>query len=98
MHVFVFDIFDIEAGRYLTPSERMDFYLGYIAGNSEIVHHAPVIGTGVRPELESLEQTLQFAERQVVNKNPAEGIVYKRADGKESFKVISNAYLLKHDL
>jgi RNA ligase (TIGR02306 family) len=106
VQTFVFDIFDIKAGEYLTPAARVEMCekFGWT--------HAPIIGRGIPEyrgpgnwvgpcaELSSLAEALAFAEtfKYPRNNELAEGLVYKRADGKDSFKIISNAFLLKYGL
>ncbi len=86
---YLFDIFDIDRNRYLNPWERWA-----IAENLEI-RHVPVIEKAVVMQ-DNLEDILKNAERKSIlcNTSEQEGFVYKSIDGKTSFKVISNKYLL----
>lgn len=86
---FVFDIFDIDKQQYFDPTSRTIFC------KDNGLDHVPVLtaGTGVAP----MEELLKIAEgKSVLNpKTEREGLVYKHWDGKTSFKVISNKFLLK---
>jgi RNA ligase (TIGR02306 family) len=87
---YLFDIYDIEAGRYLSAKERR-------ALNAEVLnlHHAPVISdvwltdasqAGLLEEAEGKSQLNAATER--------EGLVYKCHEKELSFKAISNKFLL----
>ena len=90
--IFIFDIFDIDRGTYLTPSERMDLL-------KEIpkIKHVPVLhesfslGQLDRFDLDCL---LTMANGPSLNNKVREGIVFKRLDGQFSFKAINNKFLL----
>lgn len=95
----VFDVFDIAAQRYLLHDEVTA--LCAALGLSQV----PVLFRGSAAELElTVEAFLQRAEQvQYAAGVPGEGIVVKTADdaspaARVAFKVISNKYLLKHDL
>jgi RNA ligase (TIGR02306 family) len=85
----LFDVYDIDAGRYMTADERAEF----IAGTR--ILHVPVLprtnlgGTDVTSllaEAEGKSLLNQAAER--------EGLVFKCLNSEASFKVISNKFLL----
>lgn len=92
---FVYDIFDINEQRYLSPAERRAF----VERNG--LRHVPVIAFNAELldtlGIESVEQILQFAEgKSVLNtKTEREGLVFKH-NGQTSFKAISNRFLLKN--
>lgn len=86
---YVFDVWMIDEGRYATPTERhricADLGLKHVP-----VEHAL---TGLPS---SVADALAMADGKSLNTNTRrEGLVFKRHDGKMSFKVISNAFLLK---
>lgn len=87
----VFDVYNANEGRYLTPGERAMFVadLGLM--------HVPVIR--VRFGLCPVQELLEYAEgKSVLNdKQEREGIVFKEINGGMTFKAISNKYLLKQD-
>ena len=91
---YLFDIYDIDAGRYFTPSERMEFVTNHP------VNHVPVLGHTNLLAYDSLRigvvsEILDAAEGPSVNMDNREGIVFKSATDTEfSFKAISNKYLL----
>lgn len=98
---YMFDIWDINAGKYLGHSERCAiFFAMWDKMLPEIKHlfnHVPVIDTDFRINDLTREQIIGFADGQF-NNAPREGIVFKAMDGSKSFKAISNEYLLKWNL
>ena len=89
---FVFDIYDIRAGKYFTPEQRRQFC------QTHDIKHVPVLigdkdlGTG------SVADILQWAEdkSRLNDKTEREGIVFKCQQHPHiSFKAISNKFLLK---
>jgi RNA ligase (TIGR02306 family) len=96
VQTFVFDIYDIKAGAYLPWHLRRAMCEKYGW------QHVPSIVEptfGPHDFLESMDAALAYAERwKYLNGEPAEGIVCKSNDGSSSFKIISNAFLLKHGL
>lgn len=93
----VYDIYDIDAGRYFTPAERKAF----VAEHN--LNHCPVLAYSARLTdtlgLTNLEQVLKFAEGKSVMGMigcEREGLVFKCHEKPVSFKAISNKYLLKH--
>ena len=89
----VFSCYDLKQGKYLTPMER------YAIVHTLQLEHVPVICTEDLKTLcnSSVDKLIQMADfKSVINpKKNREGIVFKRVDGPEHFKVISNEYLLK---
>ncbi len=91
---FVFDVFDINKGKYLLPIERHSFILTMIM-EGVALDHVPVIETDYKiPEENTLETLLKFADRESLNHKVAEGLVFKSMDSELSFKVINNNFLL----
>jgi RNA ligase (TIGR02306 family) len=93
---YVFSMYSITKGRYLNPNERGNFCCAL--GLKQV----PVIAYTANPYdtlgLKSVEDMLGFADGQSTL-NPKvlrEGLVFKRIDGQEHFKCVSNKYLLKH--
>lgn len=98
--LFVFNIFDIDAQRKMTPDERMAFMdrLFDNSVNPAKVTHAPILHA--RTTLAALGITdvaglLKFAEGPSIHHKVREGLVFKRVDGAFSFKTISNDYLCR---
>lgn len=93
---YVFDIFDIDNNKYLSPSERIEFCEKYN------ISHVPVISNKMKLDesngMATVEQVLQFAEGKSIlnNKTEREGIVFKSVLPGWSFKAISNKFLLKN--
>jgi hypothetical protein len=90
---YVFDIYDIDKGSYMTPIQRRDFCEFH-----ELLH-VPVIDTAshLSPG-ETIEGLLKHAEgkSQLNPQTDREGLVFKCNEKQESFKTIANSYLLKH--
>lgn len=84
----VFDVYNANDGRYLTPRERALFVanLGLL--------HVPLLL--VRSRLFPVQDTLELAEgKSMLNdKQEREGIVFKEINGGMTFKAISNRYLI----
>lgn len=94
LELHVYDVYDIEAGKYLNPEERNRMMYKELAG----VPHVKVVQPAVRI-FQVCEDFDTFQTRVTgVSMNPntvSEGRVYKSMDGSFSFKLVSNAYLLK---
>lgn len=101
---FVFDMFDMVKGRYLTSVERMQLILdGFDAhiwheGHGDHVRHVPVLHYEISLRelgITNTQELLAFAEGKSLTHDIREGVVFKRLDGQFSFKAISNKFLLK---
>lgn len=98
--LFVFDIYDINNGCYLSPHVRHEVLqqLYGLGLNKDMVDHVPVIAMGESLEdlnIYGTDGLLQFAEGPSINHPIREGLVFKRVDGGFSFKSISNLFLLQ---
>jgi RNA ligase (TIGR02306 family) len=94
---FVFNIYDIKERQYLEPGERLRLLVHIDHHFNITIPHVPIVELRMpASELESVQHLLQYAEdKSALNpKKEREGIVFKRNDGKFSFKAISNKYLL----
>lgn len=89
----VFDIYDIDAGRYLTPSERIT-----VVAKLDI-KHVPVLRSAFSIEAQKVNDLLFTAEGASVlcgvDGPEREGLVFKCNSSQVSFKVISNSFLLR---
>ena len=87
---FLFDVYDVQLGRHLSPAERQALPLK--------VKHVPVLGVQTINNA-SIDALLLAAEgKSVLNpKAEREGIVFKCLEQDVSFKAISNKFLLKHE-
>jgi len=91
---YVYDVFDINEQRYLSPAERIAF----VERNG--LKHVPVIAYNAEfydtLGIQSVEHILKFAEaKSKLNDGfEREGLVFKH-NGLVSFKAISNKFLLK---
>ena len=90
---YVYDIYDIDAGRYFTPAERVAYCKVWD------IKHVPVFKTDFMLTTETVADLLQKAEGKSVMGDIAgperEGLVYKCNEQKVSFKTVSNKFLLK---
>lgn len=99
--LYVFDIYDIGAGRYLTSSERIDFVnqirLLQRTKGVKCIEHCP-IQPAVQAAKLSVDNLLAMAEGPSIVNAVREGLVFKSIqDPMFSFKAISNKWLLKND-
>jgi len=88
---YVYDIYDIDAGRYYTPAERKAFVEVFK------LNHCPVLHSNTEL-IESVESLLKLAEGKSVMGTVGcerEGLVFKCNEKSVSFKAISNRFLLK---
>ena len=93
---FVFDVYDVRGGAYLTPSERRE-----LVKKLEL-NHVPVLASKATLYdtlgIVDISQLIKFANGRsvlgTIDGPLREGIVFKQVDGGMTFKVISNNYLL----
>ena len=97
---YVFDIYNSNSKKYLTPENRIN--LTEALG----LKHVPVISRCEKIQSETIKDLLSLVEKQKSNLNSTniEGWVFKVYDegnldtrDVKSFKVISNAWLLKNE-
>jgi RNA ligase (TIGR02306 family) len=95
----VFNVFNIDEQRYLTPDEMLDVCIKLDLEFVPIIHTNFVLN-----EFNTVENLISLADgKSVINKKTnREGLVYNTYDesfphGRESFKTISNKFLLKHE-
>ena len=90
---YVYDIYDIDAGRYFTPAERVAYCKAWD------IKHVPVFKSDFMLSTETVADLLQMAEGKSVMGTIAgperEGLVYKCNERQVSFKTVSNCFLLK---
>jgi len=87
---YLYDIFDIDKQRYLSPTERSEVNKELNLKECPVVEHVKILN-------KSLEEILEYAEGESINHKTREGVVFKaNIDGEHiSFKAISNKFLLK---
>ncbi len=96
---YVFDVQNLNTRTYLSPTEREKFMQDLHASNkvnSTMIQHIPVLYRNVSLEqlgIRNVTNLLDFAHGPSINNPVREGIVFKREDGRFSFKVINNAFL-----
>ena len=87
---YLFDIYDIDMGKYLTPNERRDI------ANTLDIRHTPVLKSDEVLEVCNVGHILKWAEGVATQGGmEREGIVFKCNEREVSFKAISNKFLLK---
>jgi RNA ligase (TIGR02306 family) len=95
---YLFDIYSITDGRYMTPLERYAV-LDQLKMLGADIDHVPIIDQHVflTQQYETIDDLLNFAEGPSLNpQTKREGIVFKSWDSDFTFKAIANSYLLKH--
>ena len=88
----VFDIYDIDAGKYLLPADKDEVI------NALGMKSVPVLTTSYNLAGKTMSDLLQFAEGKTVVSTVGcerEGVVFNCNELDTSFKVISNKYLIK---
>lgn len=89
-HVFVFDMFDIKQGKYIGHHERMEIV------NKLGLESVPVEKIDFSIDGLTKDDLLAMADG-LFNGHAREGLVFKDMNGGfNSFKAVSNKYLLKH--
>lgn len=88
---FVYDVFNIDAQEYVSPREAAS--IAKLCG----LEYVPVIKTWANV-CATMQEQIEFADGvSALTDTPREGLVYKSNSGQESFKVISNKWLLKNE-
>lgn len=96
-NLYVFDIFDIDGQEYLDAYARKRIFHALIDMGFR-GEHVPIISRGVTLEsmgIVDVATSKAFVDRPSIHAQVAEGCVFKRMDGKFSFKSINNKFLLK---
>ena len=89
---FVFDVYSISEQRYLTLGERIEF----LEGLDIPLKTVPELGMASLSQFKSIDDYLAFAEGPSFKNPKREGVVFKNVhNGNDSFKVVSNSYLLR---
>jgi RNA ligase (TIGR02306 family) len=100
--LFVFDIYDIDNSRYMSPADRHQIMeeLWLKGVNRDMVRHVPLQNMSVTLSeigITDITGLLAMAEGPSITHAIREGLVFKRMDGGFSFKAISNKFLLKEE-
>jgi RNA ligase (TIGR02306 family) len=98
----VFDIYDIDNSCYFNPVQRHEILtdLWNIGLSRSLVMHVPVLTMATtlgELNINDIKGLLDFAKGPSYNSDIREGLVFKRVDGKFSFKSINNDWLLKNE-
>lgn len=92
---FLFNIWDIDKGEYVSPQERKELANELVKLGAK-VNQVPSIGTITFAKDVTVADILAMADGKSLFALNREGLVFKRIDGKFSFKAISNWYLQKY--
>jgi RNA ligase (TIGR02306 family) len=93
---FVFNAYDIREGRNLTPEGRISLINALWFFTNVSCKHVPIIAQGctfAELDIPDVADMLRYADGPSIKAAKREGLVFKRTDGKQAFKVVSNAYL-----
>lgn len=97
---YVYNIFDIDNSKFLTPTERWEVLarMNDLAeqGVGKYLQHVPILHQSVTLAelgITDMESLLKFAEGPSLVNNVREGVVFKEVNGDQQFKAISNLYL-----
>lgn len=94
--LFVFDVYDIDNQCYFSTYDRMDICRELLALGGCNLDLAPLDHPNVMTlPTDNIDELLKMAEGKSINAKVREGIVFKRVDGKFSFKIINNEFLLR---
>ncbi len=100
---FLFDIYDIQKKRYMTPDERKAFYADNLDNGK--IKHIPILDHEIKifQIADTMEKALEYAKGKM-KENPEkerEGVIFKshtiHNGNTISFKIINNDYLLKEE-
>lgn len=91
--IHIYDVFDIEGQKYLSPTERLQVLSGL--GLEHLAIKQVGIGSPATMFGGDLSKALDYAEGDGLYSGYREGVVFKSFVSNRSFKIISNQYLLK---
>lgn len=101
--LFIFDIWDIDEQRYLTPGERIELLEKYGMSSYHIPTY-PGYQSFATLGVSDLKELLAFVDTNHPFSidgfgvtSPIEGLVFKSVEGRTSFKAISNKFLERED-
>lgn len=95
---YLFDIYDIDAGTYLTPAERAQVCNKLNEGGQCDIPMVPIVEPSLKvaDSFPSIDSILDYAEGKSLFAQQREGLVFKSNDSSFTFKAIANSYLLKN--
>lgn len=96
---YVFDIYNSNSKKYLTPDDRVNLT------ESINLKHVPIVSSGTKIQVDSIQELLKLVDgkKSNINGSNIEGWVFKIEDmcydnsDVKSFKVISNTWLIKNE-
>lgn len=97
---YIFDVYDINAKKYLTSIERREFYAKHFLNNSGALHvRVQAENIKIFSECTSVQDLLNRVDTESINPGTiSEGRVYKNIrNPQDTFKCINNKYLLKSE-
>lgn len=96
---YIFDIQNLDTGEYVGHDERAEVFEAiWAVCLGDLIGMVPIYHVGVALNelgIFNVDQLLAFAEGPSITHPVREGLVFKRMDGKFSFKAISNSFLAK---
>lgn len=100
--LYIFNIQCLDTREYFTPEKRRELFEKFITlgVNQKKVFHIPVISSNttlLEYGITDINSLINFADGPGMNSSNREGLVFKHINGKFSFKIISNKYLLKNE-
>lgn len=101
--LYVFDIYNIDAGCYMNPAQRYSAMTDLISLgiNEDFVMHVPIVEKSATMRslgISTVDGLLEYAIGPSLNQPVREGLVFKCVtDPMFSFKAISNKFLIKYD-
>lgn len=103
---YLFNVYDIDLGRYLSPAERIAFVVGAKSEYAIEIKHCPLIHRhktieailGYPSREQVMERLVEFSKGTMMNgEGHREGVVFKHSCSDFNFKVINPDFLLKYD-
>lgn len=92
---YLYNIWDIDRQCYVSPQERTEI-VNQLTQFGATIAHVPILDKITFSENVTVEDILAMADGKSLFAPNREGLVFKREDGKFSFKAISNWYLQKY--
>ena len=91
---YLYNIWNLDTKFYVSPAERNEI-VTQLESFGATIKHVPVLDTITFSKDVTVEDILAMADGKSLFAPNREGLVFKRADGKFSFKAISNWYIQK---
>lgn len=93
--LYVYNVYLIDEKRYAGKQERVLILAELFSLGYHRVALVPDLGDRTLGDFSNVDDFLKFSEGPSLNVPTREGVVFAKLDGTDSFKVISNSYLMK---